>query len=182
MDRLAADAPLDIRSSKIGVIVNVYGDKDVLATLDVLGEKVGGYRDDIGKYVVDDRNRPLVNVEILGANHFDYMRRADLSPTQSVGFGGSYGIGVTLANVLNTGNLGAYDGPLNFGKVLYDLTTEKDRKWNEAVSEFVARLTLNSKTSDDLDAFLRSLGPEIANFDNMQRKWVITLSGWEARK
>lgn len=42
---------------------------------------MGGYRDEIGGFVVGDEFKPLINIEIVGATHFDYMRADNPSST-----------------------------------------------------------------------------------------------------
>ena len=51
-------------------MVNIWGSNDRLA----LGNIIGGYVDHIGEYSGDDQNKPLFNIEIEGADHYDYIR------------------------------------------------------------------------------------------------------------
>lgn len=55
------------------MIVNVYGTEDVLTELKIGGTAIGGYRDEIAGYTTAAGN--LINIEIVGAEHDDYMRR-----------------------------------------------------------------------------------------------------------
>jgi len=71
-------APASLIGSGVNIVANVYGSKDILTQLGVNGVTVGGYRTELGGYRVGNEERPLINVEIVGATHFDYMRRDDL--------------------------------------------------------------------------------------------------------
>jgi YD repeat-containing protein len=53
----------------IDLMVNVYGSKDILTTGDVLG----GFVKNLGEFHSEDRNKPLFNIEIVGADHYDYI-------------------------------------------------------------------------------------------------------------
>lgn len=66
-----------IVSSTANLVVNVFGSKDILTEMAVNGQTIGGQRQRMGDFTVGDRNKPLINVEIVGASHFDYMRRGD---------------------------------------------------------------------------------------------------------
>lgn len=66
---------LTVSSPNTQMIVNVYGTKDILSELKVNGVSIGGYRDEIGGFAPTDRDHALVNIEIVGASHFDYTRR-----------------------------------------------------------------------------------------------------------
>ncbi|MBI4970798.1 MAG: hypothetical protein HZC17_03050 [Candidatus Omnitrophica bacterium] len=59
-----------LANSGAKLVVNVWGDKDQLA----LGNAISGYLPEIGGYTPGDRNQPLFNIEIVGADHFDYIR------------------------------------------------------------------------------------------------------------
>jgi len=54
--------------------VNVYGTNDILYQTGI-----GGYRDSLFGFSVNDSYHPLFNVEIVGADHFDYMKDDDSS-------------------------------------------------------------------------------------------------------
>jgi hypothetical protein len=54
--------------------VNIYGTKDMLYEVGI-----SGYRDSLFGFSVDNKDLPLFNVEIKGAEHLDYMKRDDLS-------------------------------------------------------------------------------------------------------
>ncbi|MSR77659.1 MAG: hypothetical protein EXS63_05475 [Candidatus Omnitrophica bacterium] len=60
----------NLASTKAGLVVNIWGSKDQLTK----GNILGGYIREIGGYSVNDRNKPLFNIEIEGANHFDYIK------------------------------------------------------------------------------------------------------------
>lgn len=61
-----------LTNSSVKQIVNIWGTEDVLADLGV-----SGYRPNIGGFTPTDNNHRLINIEIVGADHFDYMRRSD---------------------------------------------------------------------------------------------------------
>ena len=64
-------------------MLNVWGSNDVLSEW-----AVGGYREELGGYTVDGTLMPdgsiadqLINVKILGADHFNYMRDSSVPNT-----------------------------------------------------------------------------------------------------
>ena len=62
------------------MLVNVYGTKDILTRVqDILPLPVAiaGYRESWGGFVAGDLEKPLFNIEIEGAGHFDYIRGVD---------------------------------------------------------------------------------------------------------
>jgi hypothetical protein len=63
----------NLTSSKANTIINVWGSEDLLSKLKVNGTAIGGYRNDIGGFTQADRNHTLINIEIMGATHNDYM-------------------------------------------------------------------------------------------------------------
>jgi len=52
------------------LVVNVWGTEDFIAK----GNVVGGYLDHIGNFRVDSKTEPLYNIEIIGADHLDYIK------------------------------------------------------------------------------------------------------------
>jgi hypothetical protein len=52
------------------MVVNVWGNKDLLAIRNL----IGGYREGMGGFSVTNDEKPLFNIEIDGADHFDYIR------------------------------------------------------------------------------------------------------------
>jgi hypothetical protein len=125
----AIPSNLPIIPSDVQMVVNVYGSKDILAETGI-----GGFRSELFGYSVADRTHQLYNIEILGADHFDYMR----------------GI---LPDRLND-------------------------PWNKTVSDFITRLTLASKSKDELDRFLsrQPLGV-VTQPDSVNDFYVINLPG-----
>ncbi len=55
------------------MFVNVYGTKDILCETGI-----GGYRESLFGFSVDDEDYPLFNIEVKGAEHLYYMKRNDL--------------------------------------------------------------------------------------------------------
>ncbi|MDD5671631.1 MAG: hypothetical protein PHN49_08330 [Candidatus Omnitrophica bacterium] len=153
---LTAAQPTDLTSSKMNVVVNVYGTKDIFNEFEIGGinfqPHLTGYRDEIGKYSLTDRNHPLVNVEIVGAGHHDFIRNDSTIDFLRGGF---------------------VSGAANWTDLLL---SEDEIAWNITVSEFIARLVNNSVTKDSTDAFLQSLGSNVANYDVTRKVWVITLT------
>lgn len=151
-------APSLAATSNIGVVVNVYGTQDILTKLSVDGQTIGGYRDSVGQYTLDDRNHQLVNIEIVGASHFDYIQPEEKNQWWQSGLLG----GVASA-------------------VDWFITTE-DEVWNKTVSDFTADLIGNSQTIDAVEAFLaQALARHGAIVEQVNGKWVIKLPGWEQR-
>lgn len=66
-----ADTPADY-------FLNIFGSKDILYELGI-----GGSRTEFGGFVTGDDEKPIFNVEIVGADHFDYMRRGIADPDQA---------------------------------------------------------------------------------------------------
>ncbi len=76
----------DLTGSSTQTIVNLYGTRDILANFAVNGHAIGGYRDDIAGFTQTNRDHQLVNIEIVGATHFDYMRRETTFTSSIVNF------------------------------------------------------------------------------------------------
>lgn len=60
----------NLANSGVELVVNVYGDKDPLT----IGNLLGGHLDELGGYSTDDEEKPLFNIQIKGANHYDYIK------------------------------------------------------------------------------------------------------------
>ena len=56
------------------MVVNIYGTRDVLADLKFNGVTVGGFRSEMLGYSTQSLAKPLINIEIVGAHHTDYIR------------------------------------------------------------------------------------------------------------
>ena len=70
--RLTPQVP-DVTSTGAQFMVNLWGTEDVMVDYGV-----AGYRDELGGYTADPfSSRQLFNIEIIGATHYDYMRRED---------------------------------------------------------------------------------------------------------
>lgn len=133
------------------MIVNIYGTKDILTDLGVNGNKIGGYRSELGGFLPNAQIKRLVNIEIVGAKHTDYMRRENE---------------LTIQSILNGGIVGA--------SAMFAFN--KSQEWNKTVSAFVADVMNNSQDANRLDQFL--IGhPEFATL--IGDKWIIKLSGWQ---
>ncbi len=65
--------PLQRISSNADFIVNVWGTNDILTKLGI-----AGYHDDI--LGLSANSGQIFNIEIIGASHFDYLRKDDASP------------------------------------------------------------------------------------------------------
>jgi hypothetical protein len=143
-------------TSNIGVVVNVFGTRDFVTQWSIpgTGQTIGGYRDNIGQYTTVDRDHQLVNIEIVGASHFDYIRPEEKNEWWKSGLLGS------VANAVDW------------------FQTTEDEIWNETVSAFAAQLINNSQSAEDIGQFLND-NPTIASFDG--QKWIIRLPGWESR-
>lgn len=61
----------DLTQTNADFFANVYGSKDILAQTGV-----GGYRDELMGFTPGNDLRELFNIQILGADHLDYMRRS----------------------------------------------------------------------------------------------------------
>jgi hypothetical protein len=70
----------DLTGTNTHMIVNMYGTRDILSQLRINGVSIGGYRENMGGFTASDRDHALVNIEIVGASHFDYMRPDNPSP------------------------------------------------------------------------------------------------------
>ncbi len=57
-----------VENTHAGLVVNIWGSEDPLAKIGI-----GGYRSNIGGYSVTEEFKPLFNVEIEGADHYDYV-------------------------------------------------------------------------------------------------------------
>ncbi|MBI4398911.1 MAG: hypothetical protein HY586_07270, partial [Candidatus Omnitrophica bacterium] len=185
MGNLEAAEPLDMTvSDELNVVVNVYGTEDILTQMGIEGNMVAGYRTEIGGFVVGNQFQPLVNIEIKGASHFDYMRQENFDLTQAAGLGGSFGLGAALTQFIGLDHLDAYGGPLGMGLALHDLMTGEDRAWNERVANFVADMVGHSQTVDDLKRFMDNDAKTEhgATIEGNPDHWIIHLPGSEDRK
>ncbi len=68
-------ADYDMTSTDVGIIANIYGTKDILSDIDINGEAIGGYRSELNGFTPNNADHKLFNIEIVGAAHFDYLRR-----------------------------------------------------------------------------------------------------------
>lgn len=151
-------APSLAATSNIGVVVNVYGTQDILTKLSVGSQAIGGYRDSLGVYSIANDEKALVNVEIVGASHFDYIRPEEKNQWWKSGL------------------LGAVASSVDW------FTTTEDEIWNKTVSDFTADLIGNSQTLDDVEAFLAQASARHgAIVEQVNGKWIIKLPGWEPR-
>ncbi len=169
-DKVEPVKPIDLTTTDLGLMVNIYGTKDLLVEGVMFdGLKIGGERDDIGKFkVTGDPDHPLVNIEIKGATHFDYMRREE----QDYSFLTSLmvdGPGTAFSEV----GARLVDWVVDF----FRNDNDADRQWNLTVSDFVARLTSRAQDKDTLEAFLVEQGLQIAKPSLDGKKWIITLPG-----
>jgi len=145
-------------NSDISTVVNLYGDKDILTLLpSLMGEKIGGFRKSIGTYSVGDDFKTLINIEITGADHWDYIRAARDSRS--------------IAGL--TGEAADFIAQL--------LGKEQNDPWNRTVSNFVADLIGNSTNADDVEFFLsqEAFLRHGAIAEPIDGKWVVKLPGWE---
>lgn len=144
--------------SEISTVVNVYGDKDMLTLLPTgLGQKIGGYRNSIGQYTLNDRNHQLVNIEIVGAEHWDYIRTAR-DTTDIAGL---------------TGAAADFIAEL--------LSEEEADPWKRTVSNFVADLIGHATTADEVSRFLLNdaVQKHGARTQFINGRWVVDLRSGE---
>lgn len=73
-------ALVSLTTSKATTILNVWGSEDMLSTIKINGTAIGGYRDNVGGFTQNDRNHTLINIEIMGAEHNDYMYEDESNP------------------------------------------------------------------------------------------------------
>ena len=150
--------PIAYTAQNLEMIVNVYGTRDILRDIEIAGQAVGGYRDQMGQYIATTADQPLVkpliNIEIKGASHFDYMER------ESNGF--------QLGGVLGA-----------IAQSIFDVFPGRDKTWNETVADFVADLVGHSDNYDELLDFLQSEAARRhgAIINKEGNKWIIKLPG-----
>ncbi len=63
------------------MLVNIYGTEDLLNKMPVPGVNIAGHRDKLAGFSTDSSEKPLFNIEIEGADHFDYILGVDESKT-----------------------------------------------------------------------------------------------------
>ncbi len=135
----------DLKHTNLKVLANVYGSKDSLKRFGI-----GGYQTELAGYRVNNPSKPLINIEIVGAGHSDYMRPGYQGDQFTQGF---FGLGLDIAN---------------------NLSSTADKAWQKTVADFVAGIAANSSNPNTLRAFLlRSPYAQETVADSGH--WIVTL-------
>lgn len=154
-----AAKPASLVSTGAQMLVNVYGTRDILGALKINGTALGGYREELLGYAIDDRARPLINIEIQGASHTDYVRGPDAG-RQWAGFVGQAS--------------GWVQGHDPWGR----------KTWNDTVSSFTADLLAHAGSQETLVTFLTSpetLIEHSVEIEQNSGKWIVRFPNWEGR-
>lgn len=135
----------DLKHTNLKVLANVYGSKDSLKRFGI-----GGYQTELAGYRVNNPSKPLINIEIVGAGHSDYMRPGYQGDQFTKGL---FGLGLDIAN---------------------NLSSTADKAWQRTVADFVAGIAANSQNQETLKDFLRNSGFAKESLEG-PGYWVVTL-------
>ena len=165
LGRVQAAPPLSVVHTGMDMIVNVYGTRDIVANAALAnGQKIGGERSEMAGFTLggvvgaDGKiTNQLINIEIVGADHYDYMPMSQLE-------------NMTTRLLSGFGAIAGLPGAF----IMTALATTQEIAWNKLVSDFCADLILNSQDPNKLNAFLEDAkNRQLAHKEG--DKWVVTL-------